>query len=62
VAQQRKGAKQIDGFWLSREMGGYADRWVDKQRNGWLDREMGGQAVRWVAKQLDGRLSRKMGG
>ncbi len=42
MAKQRKGAKQIDGCWLSREMGGYADKWVDKQRNGWLDREMGG--------------------
>ncbi len=35
---------QRDGWlsWLSREMGGYEERWVAKQRVGWLSREMGG--------------------
>jgi hypothetical protein len=35
-------AKQRDG-WLSKEMGGIAERWVAK-------REMGGLAERWVAR------------
>jgi hypothetical protein len=42
-------AKQGDG-WLSREMGGYAGRWLAKQGDGCM------------AKQGDGWLSREMGG
>ncbi len=28
--------------WLSREMGGYAGRWVAKEGDGWLTREVSG--------------------
>jgi hypothetical protein len=48
-------AKHGDG-WLSRKMGGYAERWVAKGRR-WVVK-----GERWVTKQGVGWLSRKMGG
>jgi hypothetical protein len=42
-------------------MGGQAEEWVPKEREGWLSRVMSGCAEEWVAKFRNGWLRRGMG-